>query len=168
MRVVEKGNTTFTEELITIRNILIGIAILGIVLRCIVILVHARNEEQPITSALEQCKKVIIAGIILVFIPEYVEILQSFMPEDAERIGGLGSSPVISGLKELISVIIDLFVSFSATFTVWGIIKEGYAWLTAADEQKAVHVLKIKKIIIIGILVLSASAIISIIFGYFT
>lgn len=168
MRVVEKGNTTFTEELITIRNILIGIAILGIVLRCIVILVHARNEEQPITSALEQCKKVIIAGIILVFIPEYIEILQSFMPEDAERIGGLGSSPVINGLKILISVIIDLVVSFSATLTVWGVMKEGYAWQTAPDEQKALHIAKIRKVLLTGVLIVSASAFISLIFDYFT
>lgn len=168
MRGAGERRTTFIEELIIIRSILTGMATMGIVLRCIAILAHARSEEQPIITALEQCKKVVIAGIILIFIPEYIEILKSFMPEDAERIGGLGSSPVISGLKKLISVIIDLFVSFSATFTVWGVIKEGYAWQTAPDEQKTAHVIKIRKIIIIGILVLSASAIITIIFGYFT
>lgn len=168
MRNAEEPRTTFMEELVTIRNILTIIAALGIILRCIVILAHARSEEQPITVALEQCKKVIIAGIIIIFIPEFIEILQSFMPKDAGRIGRLDKSPVFSGLKKLISVSIDLFASCSAMFTVWGIIKEGYAWQTAADEQKTAHVIKIKKIIIIGILVLSASAIISIIFGYFT
>lgn len=160
---------TFHEELEKIQLAIISV-IAGIVLvRCLIILSNAKNNEQPLNATLEQCKKVIVGGVIAAFLPDYISILTSgvFTKTYPYREHDFSLFPFIEGTILLAKTTSNLFVLLSATMTVYHVIKNGLAWQTAAVEQKPIYKEQIKKVFLIGLLTISGSGILSAIFGYF-
>lgn len=161
---IEKNmSSTFGGELNKIQTLIKGLIAGLVLLRCLLILTEARRNEQPINAALEQCKKIVLAGIIAAFLPDYIAIISGDKY--------FGSITLLSQIGNKISALVkisaNLIIALTTVLTVWSVVKEGLAWHIAADEQKPLHREKIKKALIIGVLIITGSGILSVIFGYF-
>lgn len=155
---------TLEEELKNIQLILKGIIGGLILLRCLLIVSGSRREGQPVGTTLEQCRKVVFGGIIVMFIPDYLSIITGTgYFSGATSLSSLGKQ-----ILNLAQTSADLIIALSAVTTTWNVVKEGFAWFAAADEQKRVHTDNIKNVLIKGVLILSGSVIVSTVLGYFT
>lgn len=154
---------TFIEELQNLQNILNGLIVALVLVRCLIILSNARSNEQTFSAAAEQCKKVIKSGVICLFIPDYIKVLNSFV--------FFTNVSSVQNLKQeiayLLQILTEVFTAFAAVQTSFRVLKEFIALRTAAEESKALHIQNIKKNLLIGIAVIGASGFLAVLFGYF-
>lgn len=155
---------TFIEELQNLQNILSGLVVGMVLVRCLIILSNARSNEQPFSAATEQCKKVIKSGVICLFIPDYIKVLNSFV--------FFSNVSSVQNLKQeivyLLQILAEVFTALAAVQTSFRVLKEFISLQTAAAEpDKALHIQNIKKNILIGIAVIGASGFLAVLFGYF-
>lgn len=81
--------------------------------------------------------------------------------------GSLGSSQFVTGLKNLISDASTVLLVVEGTLIVALEIMEGIKYQSAPDEEKPKHKKAMKSILGVGILIVSFTALIPIILGYF-
>ena len=153
-----------TKELLNLQTILKTLVTVLVVLRCVVVLSNARSNDQPLSAAFEQCKKMIYAGVIAIFIPDYISIIS----------GGDFFAANITGmtlLKYRIILLVqkatEVVTSLAVAITIFNVAKELLLFNSSADENKPIHIEKIKKVLLVGIITVCCSEILSVIFGYF-
>lgn len=154
---------TFTGELMALQTLIDGLIAGFVLIRCLIILSDARSNEQPISAALEQCKKIVKAGIIAIFIPEYIKIISGF-----GFFTGTDSTEELSNqICKVLKITAEVFTALSSTLTTFNVAKELVAMNAAPTENKPYHKEKIKKILVVGLITVCASGLLIAVFGYF-
>lgn len=155
---------TLPDEMKNIQQLINGLIASLVLFRCLLILTDARRDEQPLGVAVERCKKIVSAGVIAFFLPDYISIISGTgYFSGTQKLTTLGYQICV-----LLKVTSNMITGLAAMMTVVNVIKEGLAWQAAADEQKPIHCEKIKKVLVVGILIVTGSGILSAIFGYFS
>lgn len=118
-----------------------------------------------IAKGVEEMKKVklIIKRVVLMF-----SALFLLKPPLIAQAGGLEGTSLVQGAKKLIADGTMILTGLCAAVVIFVCIKEGYLYFSGEDEEKPKHKKNIKTTIIIGVLIMSCSGLISVIFGYFS
>jgi len=81
--------------------------------------------------------------------------------------GALGDSKLVSGTKNLISDGTTVLIGLEAAVVVFLFIKNLVQFKTGEEEEKPKHKKNAKNVLILGVLVITASGTIGVLFSYF-
>lgn len=157
---------TFTGELDKILTAINGIIVGLVVLKCILIFMNNKSNNTSLVTTLEQVKKVVLAGVIALFIPEFIDVLT--LNGYFKVISSYDVFPfLLRGIGTLIKSLTAAVAALAVTLTVFNVAKEIVGYMTATDELKAQHKENAKTAFIKGICAAGCSGVISTIMGYF-
>lgn len=134
---------------------LLGVIQIGILVRVILKLIAAHGDDRGFFTAINQCKKLILAGGIAICITDVVSQIQNCFSGD-----------IFDGIQKLLNEAAAALTLFEISYVVFMLISIGLSWQQEPDEG-GMYQKKIISTLMIGALVVTATQVIPIIFGYF-
>lgn len=158
---------TFSAELHNIQNALNILVAAAVTFRCILILINGKNDSQPIEGMLSKCKKIVLAGIIILTLRDMVQILQIHYFVQTPTNAGIKESAIFSGGLQLLEAVIKMFIALNIVWTSVDLIKGLLLYIKSADGVKQEALARMEKSIVAGVLILAGLGLVTVILQYF-
>lgn len=139
-------------------NPLLSVIQVGILFRVIFRLIAAHGDEQDLSLAIRQCKKLILAGGIAVCMTDIVnQIRTSFSVNN-----------MFDGIRALLHEAAAALTLFEMSYIIFILVSTGIAWQQDMTDESGIYRKKLIHTLLIGALVVTATQTVPIIFSYFT
>lgn len=126
-------------------------------------LLQAKGEGESVAKAMEKSKKVLYAACVGIGVSELLGKFQSYFIQTDSAKPKYIASLVENILKDMVNV----FLVLEATIIIYRLIMEGIKLQAAEGEEKGTHKKNMKSIMGIGILLVSVTSLLPVIFNYF-
>lgn len=150
----------------TVYNTLKSVVVLLTVVKCMLILNKRQDDDQPLSVALTKCGTVIKAAAIGILMTDFVQIFRKYWG----RATGNSTDFVgyfVSGLEVFVEEIRVTLLLLDATLTAFFVVKNLILMMKSDVEDKPMYKKKAIKNFGIGIAILCAYGLITLIFKYF-
>lgn len=115
-------------------------------------------------NQLKKCKELSYGGIAKKFLQIMLPLQMLFR---GVTVHALSQTKLVSGTKQLIDDATSAALLVEAVLIGFLSIKEGIMYQQAEPEDKKIHKKNIKSILVVGILIVSATAVIKVVLGYY-
>ena len=152
------------QELQVLFQVLSGVISAGVVVRVIFIFQNGRNADKSLTEIMQKAGKVIYAGIIAISLMSFSDwILSKFsVMQSADNLSDLGNVFV-----QFLRIVRDTAMAIAGGVTAWHFTKELILYQFGEEDEKPVHKKGAQKQLIIGVLILCAGGIVTVVLDYF-
>lgn len=135
---------------------LVGLIEIGILFRVVQKLMAAQSEEGTLKVAIKSCKKLMIASVIAISLPSVIEVIKSFF-----------SGNIFDGARTVLYNATSAFIFIEIVYLTFLEICEGLQYQAAQAEEQATHKKKMVEMLIVGIVIITATGVLPAIWRYF-
>ncbi|BDF45183.1 hypothetical protein CE91St56_23060 [Lachnospiraceae bacterium] len=135
---------------------LLALIQLGIVFRVAMKLIQAHGEEQGLSVAIKQCKRLILAGGLAICSTDILSSIQSCFSNGDDFFGGI---------ERLLQQAAVSLTAFEITYVAFMLVATGIAWQQDPEDRQYRN--KMVNNLLIGALIICATNMLPVIFGYF-
>lgn len=126
-------------------------------------LLQAKGEGDSIAKAMEKSKRVLYAACIGIGASELLGKFQSyFIQKDSAK-----PEYIAYLVEKIFKDMVNVFLVLEATIILYRLIMEGIKLQAAEGEEKGTHKKNMKSILGVGILLVSVTSLLPVIFNYF-
>lgn len=137
---------------------LVGVIEVGILFRVVHKLMQTQGEEGSLKSAIKSCKKLMLASVIAVCTPSFLSVVRTAF--------GDGKN-LWNGIRDLFTYGRIALLILEAGYLTFLEVCEGFQYQAAETEEKAAHKKKMAEMLVIGIMIISATGVLPAIWRYF-
>lgn len=144
----------FTQELQKVQQALNLLVAAGVSVRCVMILISGRSDDQPISRIFQRCKRILLVGILILTLPDMVRIVKTYFLIQNPAGIPIESTTVFTGGLQLLKTVLNMAIGVDAVCTAVSVSKELFAAMSGPAEERTVHYQACKKYLVIGIAIL--------------
>lgn len=130
----------------------------GILFRVMQKLMQAQGEEGSLKAAIKSCKKLMTAGAIAICATSFLSVVRSAF--------GDGNN-LWNGIRDLFTYARVSLLILEAGYLTFLEVCEGLQYQAAEAEEKAAHKKKMAEMLVIGIMIITATGVLPTIWRYF-
>lgn len=135
--------------------------ITGTTLKVILNLMKCQNDGVSLQEGIQKSKKAVKVGIIATVLPSLLPLIESSF------FAGMNWSTPYLGAKKLMLSVINILLILEPVILIYKLAVELLAYKLGSEETRADHKNNIIKVIIVGILIVSATVIVNQVLSYY-